>query len=61
MQRIMANDAGAMCMLAHLHLRGEGGIPQDQTKAMELYARAAELGDSESHYYLAGVYHGGGI
>lgn len=29
-------------------------------KTKELFARAAELGNSAAHYYLAGVYHRGG-
>jgi hypothetical protein len=57
MKRVDVNDAGAICMLAtHYHL-GRAGFQQDHAKAIELYARAADLGSSRAHNNLAGVYH----
>ena len=35
-------------------------MQQDQTKPMELYARAAELGSSKAHYHLGNRYRKGG-
>ena len=32
-------------------------MQQDQTKPMELHARAAELGSSKAHYHLGIEYH----
>ena len=51
-RRIEANDAASMNMLANYHEHGRRNIQQDQTKAVELYARAAELGFSKAHYSL---------
>jgi TPR repeat protein len=60
LKRVEANDAGAMCLLANYYLVGSGGLQQDQTKAMDLYARAAELGLSVAHFFLANLYYKGG-
>jgi TPR repeat protein len=57
MKRVEANDAASIYFLADSCYKGLNGIQQDQTKAMELYARAAELGCSEAHHHLAVVYH----
>jgi TPR repeat protein len=51
-KRVEANDPGAICALGNSYYNGLLGLPQDQTKAMELYARAADLGSSEAHYRL---------
>ena len=56
MKRVEAQDAASICMLAGYYLQGTRGFQQDYTKAMELYARAADLGCS----YLANIYHKGG-
>jgi TPR repeat protein len=55
-KRVAANDATSMIMLAKFHSQGMGGLQQDQTKAEELYARAAELGSSKAHYLLSKIY-----
>jgi hypothetical protein len=60
MKRVEANDAASIYLLADSYYNGLNGFHQDQTKAMELYARAAELGCSKAHTKLAGVYHKGG-
>jgi tetratricopeptide (TPR) repeat protein len=60
MKRAEANDAASMNMLANYYEHGRQNIQQDHTKAVELYARAAELGYSKAHNNLAGVYHEGG-
>ena len=60
MKRVEANDADSICMLADSYYQGLNGLQQDQTKAMELYARAITLGCSEAHGKLGGIYHEGG-
>ena len=49
MKRVEANDPRAMWMLASYYSDGEGGLQQDHAKAMELNARAADLGYSKAH------------
>ena len=47
-------------MLGNSYHHGLNGFQQDQTKAMELYARAAELGSSQAHINFGMLYHEGG-
>jgi len=56
MKRVEANDAGAMCVLAHNYHYGERGLQQDWAKALELYARAAEFGSSQAHFFMGIIY-----
>jgi TPR repeat protein len=51
MKRVAVNDVGAICELAKCYEKGNE-THQDQIKAMELYARASELGCSESHFCI---------
>ena len=51
-KRAEANDPGAINELANYYLHREGGSQQDHANAMELCARAAELGSSQAHYNL---------
>jgi TPR repeat protein len=60
MRRVEANDAASIFMLAVSYHHGVRGFQQDHAKAIELYARAASLGDKEAHNNLAGIYHEGG-
>jgi TPR repeat protein len=60
MKRVEANDAGAIYMLGNSYHHGLNGFQQDQTKAIELYNRAADLGSSEAHNFLGNIYRGGG-
>ena len=60
MRRVEANDAASIFMLAVSYHHGVRGFQQDHAKAIELYARAANLGDKEAHNNLAGIYHEGG-
>ena len=54
MKRIEANDPAAMCQWAGMQKqKGNYAI------AFEYYTKAAELGDAEAHYWLAGLYHKG--
>jgi TPR repeat protein len=60
MKRVVVNDPASICVLAnHYHL-GRGGLQQDYARAIELYARAAELGFSKAHIQLGNIYHEGG-
>ena len=59
-KRVEANDVGAICLLADSYCLGINGFQQDQTKANELYIRAADLGCSEAHNKLGAIYHEGG-
>jgi TPR repeat protein len=52
MKRAAANDPASICMLANSYQRGIAGFPQDHVKAIELYARAVELGSSAAHCSL---------
>jgi TPR repeat protein len=60
MKRVEANDAASISLLAHSYHRGLRGVEQDQTRAIELYARAIDLGCSKAHNNLANVHHDGG-
>ena len=60
MKRVEANDPASMFMLANSYQHGLNGLQQDHAKAMELYARSANLGNSMAHNNLAGVYNVGG-
>ena len=44
---MIRNDPVSICLLADSYHHGSGGLQQDRAKTMELYAKAAELGDSE--------------
>ena len=59
MKRVEVNDAAAICVLAHCYFTGLNGVQQDHVKAMELYARAADLGYSKAHYNPANIYGAG--
>jgi TPR repeat protein len=60
MKRVAANDAASINLLAGFYYHGINGIQQDQTEAMELYARSAGLGCGLAHNNLANVHHKGG-
>jgi TPR repeat protein len=60
MKRLGANDAVSIFILGDHYHHGLYGFQQDQTKAMELYARAADLGSSRAHNNLGVIYHEGG-
>ena len=56
MKRAEANDASVMNLLGSWYYHGEGGVQQDQVKAMELWTQAANLGSSQAHYHLGYEY-----
>ena len=51
-----AGDAHAMFSLGSHYSNGLHGLPQDQTKGLELYRRADELGDTISCYNIGAAY-----
>jgi rubrerythrin len=60
MKRVEANDPTSIWMLAGSHYKGLNGIQQDRTRAIELYARSAELGFNKAHNELGDIYEGAG-
>ena len=48
-KRVELNDAAVMINLGEYYRDGVCGLPQDYTKALELYHRAAELGHALEH------------
>jgi uncharacterized protein HemY len=57
MRRVEANDPTSICMLAGHICLGRAGFQQDHAKAMELYAKAADLGSSKALSRLGMLYH----
>jgi TPR repeat protein len=60
MKRVEANDAACIFLLANYYHNGRNGFQEDHVKAIELYARAADLGFSEAHSHLGHMYYDGG-
>ena len=60
MKRVEANDAASINLLAQHYRLGRAGFQWDQTRAIELYTKAANLGYSKAHYNMACLYHEGG-
>jgi TPR repeat protein len=60
MKRVEANDPASIGVLANFYQHGHHRLQQDHSKAMELYARAGDLGFSKAHYCLGGIYRRGG-
>ena len=60
MKRVAVNDAASICMLAGCYYHGELGLQQDHARAIELYARAAELGNSKARFNLGNHHRQGG-
>eukprot|EP00562_Extubocellulus_spinifer_P027152 CAMPEP_0178648174 /NCGR_PEP_ID=MMETSP0698-20121128/20315_1 /TAXON_ID=265572 /ORGANISM="Extubocellulus spinifer, Strain CCMP396" /LENGTH=295 /DNA_ID=CAMNT_0020289475 /DNA_START=23 /DNA_END=907 /DNA_ORIENTATION=+ len=54
--RMERNDADALCAMAHKYSYGRLGLQKDESKAFELYCRAAELGDSFAQQQVAVSY-----
>jgi TPR repeat protein len=57
MKRVEANDAASIYLLANFYYQGLYGMLQDQTKGVDLYTKAAELGSSKAHNELGVIYH----
>lgn len=56
-KRVEALDVGAICQLAYFYYHERECVQQNRTRAMELYARAAELGNCKVCYRLADAYY----
>jgi TPR repeat protein len=60
MKRVEANDAASICLLGNFYQHGVRGFQQDHVKAIELYAKSANLGYKKAHYELGVIYNEGG-
>jgi TPR repeat protein len=60
MKRAEANDAASNFFLANHYYFGVKGLQQDHARAIELFTRAADLGDSKAHFHLGVLYREGG-
>ena len=49
-------SAKAMCELGWQYRQGTVALEEDHTKAIELFQKAAELGEPEAYYWLARCY-----
>ena len=56
MKRVEANDPGTMRLLAEHYIKGEHGFPRNETKAMELFIKSADLGSGDAHHALGNIY-----
>ena len=60
MKKLMdANNARAFYNLAGYYARGDGGMPQDWAKAIELWIKAGELGCADAYTNLGFSYYNG--
>ena len=58
-KRIELNDAQAMRIIGCDYADGLMGLPQDYTKALELWHRAGELGDADAYNNIGSAYYKG--
>ena len=59
-KRMEMDDANAISDLGVCYYHGLHGVPQDNTKALELWHRAGELGSAESYYNIGCAYEDSG-
>ena len=59
MKRVEVSDTEAMYGLGSGYANGEYGLTQDYNKALELWHRAAELGNAMSHYCIGLAHYNG--
>jgi len=55
-KRVEMNDIRAMCSLGRYYALGQYGLPQNSSKAFELYHRAGELGNADAYTNVGGMY-----
>ena len=55
-RRLESDDPIAIHSLGSFHDRGQFGLPQNHAKALELWHRAAELGNADSYTNIANAY-----
>ena len=58
-KRVAAGDPLAMFDLGNQYAKGSYGLTMDVTRAVELYERAAELGEKKAHFKLGYLYNEG--
>ena len=58
-KRVEVDDAAAIYSLGCNYSDGMFGLPQDRAKALELWHKAAELGNTSSYSNIGGAYHVG--
>ncbi|EJK56223.1 hypothetical protein THAOC_23934, partial [Thalassiosira oceanica] len=58
-KRVAAKDPESICHLGDLHLNGVHGMEKDQSRAIELWTEAAELGSTRAHFKLGHAYYRG--
>ena len=58
-KKVKANDARSMHLVAYYHSVGKNGYPFDPRKAIELWSKAASLGNMDAHYWLGNSYYTG--
>lgn len=57
-KRAALNDGKSIDALAHMHRCGDG-TEKDEAKALDLYCRAAELGEARAYHGISVFYHKG--
>ena len=60
-KRVDAGDAHAINLLGHYRYYGQHGLPKHVAKGIELWKKAARLGDVHAHYNLAISYRDGNV
>ena len=61
-KRLKVDDAVAIYDMGGCYSEGLYGLPQDYNKALELWHKAADLGNATSYYSIGGAYyHGNGV
>ena len=55
-RRIHKGDVEAMLQMAAFCLDGLEGVPKDETKALKLFKRAADMGSARALYHLGSAY-----
>ena len=59
MKRVAVRDPEAICHLGDLHIEGIYGLEKSDSRAVELWTEAAELGSTKAHHKLGIAYHDG--
>ena len=59
--RTEKDDCKAYFSIANSYRDGTNGLPKDESKALELHIRAAELGSAQAMAFLGRVYESGGL
>ena len=55
-KRMESGDANAINSIGNYYMSGQGGYPQDFSKALEFYHRAGELGNAVAYYNIGRAY-----